>query len=364
MKTWRFHAPGDWRLDEVPVPKARRGEILVRIRVVQPSVSEVAIAQGGSTINAERFTRLVQERAPVQALGHEFSGEVAACGPGVTRYNIGDRVACYNPVVPCGRCRFCKSDRGYACAEGPMLGYELPGCFAEYVTMPESCVVPIPKKVSFQAGACVQSLDSAMACALMAKEKMRGGVVVVLGQGVLGLPLTQMARHLDARRVIATARREESLRLAKRLGAKTAINVEQEDAVQRVMALTKGAGADVVFECAGGPEAFGLAGQRTLHEALAMVAREGLIVQPAIVVGEARLDLGHLRNNRLSITWPRALTLGEARLLVRWMAQRAVQVEPTITHAVRGLERAPEAFQITRDRRKLGGINPCQIILA
>ncbi len=363
MKAWRFHALGDWRFDDVPLPKARRREILVRIRVVQPSVSEVAIAQGGATINAGRFTRLVKDRAPVQALGHEFSGEVVSSGPGVTRYRPGDRVACYNPVVPCGTCLFCKSGRGYACADGPMLGYELPGCFAEYAAMPESCVVPIPKKMSFQAGACVQSLDSAMSCALMAKDKIRGGVVVVLGQGVLGLALTQMARHLGARRIITTARREQSIRLSKKLGAHIAINVDKEDAVQKVMTITKGRGAGVVFECAGGPEAFGLAGKKTLDDALALVAMEGLVVQPATVVGDMTLDLGRLRNNRLNLSWPRALTPAEARLLVRWMAAGLVRVEPTITHAVQGLDSAPKAFEITRDRRNLGGINPCQIIL-
>lgn len=363
MKAWRFHALGDWRLDDVPMPKVRRGEILVKIRVVQPSVSEVAIAQGGATINADRFTRLVKERAPVQALGHEFSGEVVAIGPGAARYKPGHRVACYNPVAPCGKCLFCESGRDYACADGPMLGYEFPGCFAEYAAMPESCLVPIPPTMSFQTGACVQSLDSAMSCALMAKDKIRDGVVVVLGQGVLGLALTQMARHLGARRVITTARRAQSIRLSKKLGAHIAINVDKEEAVQKVMAITKGRGASVVFECAGGPEAFGLAGQKTLHDALAIVAKEGLVVQPATVVGDMTVDLGHLRNNRLNLSWPRALTPGEARLLVRWMADGVVRVEPTITHAVRGLESAPKAFEITRDRRNLSGINPCQIVL-
>lgn len=363
MKAWRFHALGDWRLDDVPEPQPGQGEILVKIRAVQPSVSEVAIAEGGPTINADRFVRLVKDKAPIQALGHEFAGEVVAAGHHARRYRVGDRVACFSPVVPCGHCLFCQDGRPYACADGPILGYELPGCFAEYAAMPEACVVPISDGMSFRAGACVQSLESSMACAMMARDRMRGGTVVVLGQGVLGLALTQMARHLGARQLITVARRPESLRLSREFGADTAINADQQDVVKAILDQTNGRGANVVFECAGGPEGFGLAGQKTLLQALAIAAKEGLVVQPATVVGNMTVDAGYLRNNRLNLSWPRALAPDEAHLLVEWMAAGIVRVEPTITHTVHGIASANRAFQITRDRRRLGGINPCQVVM-
>src|SRR5688572_32959526 len=130
MKAWRFYGFGDMRLDEVPVPRLPPRHVLVEPLCVQPSVTEAQLALGIPTLAYDRIKRRLETEAPVQLFGHEFCARVLECGPGVSRIRAGDRVAA-RAKLPCGECPLCRAERSELCRKGPVVGFDLPGCFAE-----------------------------------------------------------------------------------------------------------------------------------------------------------------------------------------------------------------------------------------
>ena len=91
MKAWRIYDINDMRLDEMPVPEIKSGWILVKVRVVQPSVTEVQWSRGISVTGAD-VAKILREKAPLQMFGHEFCGTVIEISDGITHVKVGDRV--------------------------------------------------------------------------------------------------------------------------------------------------------------------------------------------------------------------------------------------------------------------------------
>ena len=129
MKAWRFYGFGDMRLDEIPEPARRPNHVLVQPLCVQPSVTEAQLAQGIPTLAYDRVKRRLETEAPIQLFGHEFCARVLEPGPNATRFQPGDRVAA-RAKLPCGNCPFCLGGSNHLCRKGPIIGFQLPGCFA------------------------------------------------------------------------------------------------------------------------------------------------------------------------------------------------------------------------------------------
>src|SRR6476646_3819347 len=130
MKAWRFYGFGDMRLDDIPPPQVQANHVLVEPLCVQPSVTEAQLAQGIPTLAYERVKRRLETEAPIQLFGHEFYARIVEVGPGVTRFQPGQRVAA-RAKLPCGKCPLCLSQRSALCRKGPVVGFDLPGCFSE-----------------------------------------------------------------------------------------------------------------------------------------------------------------------------------------------------------------------------------------
>ncbi|PRX71832.1 threonine dehydrogenase-like Zn-dependent dehydrogenase [Cohnella sp. SGD-V74] len=153
--------------------------------------------------------------------GHEISGIVEETGAGVERWQTGDRVTVF-------------AERG---------GY------AEYVVVPESWAIRVADGIPLRA-----ALGEPIGCAMNAAARSGiglGDTVVLIGAGFMGALVLQGARLRGAAKVIAVDAREESLALARRLGADETILAGREDVAERVRELTGGAGADVAIECTG-----------------------------------------------------------------------------------------------------------------
>ena len=130
MKAWRFYGFNDMRLDDVPVPACLPAHVLVEPLCVQPSVTEAQLAYGIPTLAFDRVKRRLEIEAPVQLFGHEFCARIVETGPEVTRFQVGDRVAA-RAKLPCGTCSLCCSEQSHLCRKGPVIGFDLPGCFSE-----------------------------------------------------------------------------------------------------------------------------------------------------------------------------------------------------------------------------------------
>ena len=361
MKAWRFYGFGDMRLDEVPEPSCRPGHVIAEPLCVQPSVTEAQLAFGIPTLAYEAIKRRLETEAPVQLFGHEFCARVVAVGEGVTRVCPGDRVAA-RAKLPCGSCAFCLEGRNHLCRKGPIIGFQLPGCFAERALLPEVALVRVDDRISDSEAACLQSLSDSVAAVETAGIAI-GDSVAIYGQGSMGLECLQIARSSGAGLIVTVDVREESCRVSGELGADVAVNAHSDDPVAAIQRLTGGNGADVVFECPGGSPKQGLAGTRSLLQAIDSVRSGGKLVGVSWFGAPLNLDVDLLRERSLRFLFPDISTLAHLEHTVRLVASGRVRLKPMITHVLSGLEAVPQAFEITANKGKYQAINPAQVSL-
>ncbi|HTU26233.1 MAG TPA: zinc-binding dehydrogenase [Pirellulales bacterium] len=359
MKAWRFYGFNDLRLDEVADPACPPGHVVVEPLVVQPSVTEAQLACGIPTLAFDRIKRRLQLEAPVQLFGHEFCARIVEVGRGVTGYRRGDRVAA-RAKLPCQDCSLCNSERSALCRSGPVIGFDLPGCFSELALLPAIALVKVDDRISDSVAACLQSLSDSVA-AVQTAELEVGDTIVLLGQGSMGLECMQLARVSGAGRIITVDVREESCEISRQLGADHALNATECDLVAAIRDLTDGIGADVVFECAGGSARQGLAGNRTLLQAIDAVRPGGKIIGVSWFGQPLEINIDTLRERSLRYLFPDISTPQHLEHTVRLVASGRVDLAPTIRHVLSGLESVPQAFEITANKGKYKAINPAQV---
>src|SRR5439155_23808313 len=158
--------------------------------------------------------------------------------------------------------------------------------------------------------------------------------------------------------------RDESCRMSKQLGADHALTATECDPVAVIRDLTGGNGADVVFECAGGSPKQGLAGDRTVRQAIDAARSGGKLIGVSWFGAPMQMDIDTLRERSLRYLFPDISTLAHLEHTVRLAASGRVRLKPTITHVLHGLESVPKAFEITANKGKYEAINPAQVVLA
>src|SRR5262249_30515816 len=154
----------------------------------------------------------------------------------------------------------------------------------------EIALVKVDDRISDSEAACLQSLSDSVAAVETAQLRL-GDAGVILGQGGMGLECLQVARLWGGGRVFTVGVRAGACQVSRELGADHALDARGCDVVAAVGELTGGDGADVVFECAGGSPSQGLAGHRTLLQALDVVRSGGKIVGVSWFGGPVELNI-------------------------------------------------------------------------
>ena len=245
-------------VSEIATPTPGPGQVLVR-------VNHSAIC--GTDVHAFMY-----DLAPVgSVLGHEIAGVIAAVGPGVDRWRVGERVVAGGGERPAGQ---------PAPPPGPRYNYRTMGFrggatggYAEYQLLPEWRPTPIPNDVPDAAAALTEPCSVAVQAVRRSAVRL-GDTVAVIGAGPIGLLVTQAARAAGAARVLVSEPAPARAAAARRLGAAAVINPREEDPVARLVELTGGVGPDVVFDCAG----IGA----TLDQAFDATRRAGQVVLVAV----------------------------------------------------------------------------------
>jgi threonine dehydrogenase-like Zn-dependent dehydrogenase len=361
MKAWRFYGFGDMRMDELPSPELRPRHVLAQILCVQPSVTEAQLAFGIPTLAFEKIKRRLETEAPIQLFGHEYCARVVEVGEGVTRFRPGDRVAA-RAKLPCEACPLCLGGRMHLCRKGPIIGFQLPGCFCEFAMLPEIALTHVDERISDSEAACLQSLSDSVASVETAEMRM-GDSVAIYGQGSMGLECMQIARASGAGRIMTVDVRPEACAVSSELGADCAINARETDPVEAIREMTGGNGADVVFECAGGSPKQGLAGTRSLMQAIDSVRSGGKIIGVSWFGAPLEFDIDTLRERSLRYLFPDISTLEHLEHTVRLVASGRVRLKPTIRHVLEGIEQVPKAFEITANKGQYQAINPAQVVI-
>jgi threonine dehydrogenase-like Zn-dependent dehydrogenase len=185
----------------------------------------------------------------------------------------------------------------------------------------------------------------------------------VFGQGSMGLECMQIVRNAGAGTIITVDVRAEACRVSKELGADYALNATECDPVEVIRELTGGNGADIVFECAGGSPKQGLAGIRTLMQAVDAVRSGGKLVGVSWFGAPLEIDIDTLRERSLRYVFPDISTSQHLEYTVRLVSSGRVRLKPAITHVLSGIGAVPEAFEITANKSKYKAINPAQVMM-
>jgi len=331
MRAAVYRGPGILRLEEVPVPEVQRGEMLVKVDACGVCGTDIKKIQRGLLPGPRIF-------------GHEIAGTVARVGQGLTRYREGDRVALHHHI-PCRDCFFCRTGAYAQCPaykrNGTTAGFEpAGGGFAEYVKAMDWIVaqgtIPIPAGVPAEAAAFVEPVNTCLKAVRKARVA-RGETVLIVGQGAIGLLLTQLCRWAGAE-VLASDTLADRLEVSRRLGAAAALSAS-DDVGREVRAVTGGRGADCVFLAALGPAPFAQAID---------AARPGgrIMVFAATSPGEmASLDLGALCAAEKELLTSYSASVDVQDLAAQLVFGREIRVEELVTHRF-PLEEAPRAVDV------------------
>jgi len=312
MKAAVWHGGKDVRIEEVPDPKVNTDDVLVRVKSVGICGSDAHAFEGKS-----------KRRVPPLILGHEFAGVVADVGTRVLDFQNGDRVV-VEPTISCGACEPCSNARTNICVEIRFIGLHIPGAFAEYIAVPARKCYKLPDNVSFDEATLVEPLSVATHAVNMTPTRV-GDNLLVIGSGVVGLLILQVAKHRVGGNVFVSDLIDYKLDLAKRLGAHAIIHSGREDVAKRVRELTNGKGVDAVIEAVGV--------QETLQQALTVVKKGGEVTITGLLEQMIQFDIMKLVTNEITMRGDYLYTSAEFRAGLHLVASGTVQLEPLITHS-------------------------------
>ena len=241
MKAIVIPAPNEIEIREVPMPEAKAGEALLKVKYVGICGADVASFTGN-----QPFT--TYPRIP----GHEFSAEILSIPDNDKGLKPGDIVTC-NPYFNCGECYSCR--RGYVncCTDNQTMGVQRDGAFCEYITMPIERIYP-GGGLSAQELALIEPFSISQHAISRATIKKTDKVLVV-GAGPIGLFALLAAKQLCSQIVVSDIL-DNRLDLAKEYGADAVINVHTHSLSAFVEEFTDGNGFDVCIEACGAPETF------------------------------------------------------------------------------------------------------------
>lgn len=237
MQAFQVKAPHDFDVSEQPSPQPAAGEVVVDVAFAGICGSDMHIIHGDNAF--VRFPRIT---------GHEFAGVISAVGDGVDAGRVGERV-CIDPVVNCGQCYPCRIGRPNVCSAMQVIGVHRHGGFAEQVNVPAANAWRIPDTLDLDSAALVEPYSIA-ANVLARMEPHAGDRLLVIGAGVIGLTIVQMAQASGVEDIIVTDIIEERLTTARELGARHVINGREQDLEQAVQELTAGEGVPLIADAA------------------------------------------------------------------------------------------------------------------
>jgi 6-hydroxycyclohex-1-ene-1-carbonyl-CoA dehydrogenase len=242
MKAAVLYEAGQLRLEEVPRPEPGPGEILVQVAACGICHTDLHYIDHG----------VATFKSPV-ILGHEISGTVAVCGPGVAAFAPGDAVL-LPAVLTCGSCRACRTGRENICERMRMLGNHIDGGYAEYVAAPARDCFHLPPEIPLAEACLIGDALTTPYHAVKYRARVRlGESVAVFGCGGIGSGAVQFAALAGAR-VIAVDLDERKRALARELGAAETLDPRATERVDKEIKKRTGGGVDVAIEAIGRPE--------------------------------------------------------------------------------------------------------------
>ena len=299
-------------LAKVPVPEAGPGEVLIKIHKTAICGSDVHIYDWNDWA--------AQHVKPGMTIGHEYVGEIAALGAGVTGLYVGQRVSGEGHIT-CGHCRNCRNGDIQWCKDTFGVGVDRNGAFAEYLCIPASNVIAIDPNLDEDVVAFFDAFGNATHTALM--WSLVGEDVLITGAGPIGIMAAGICKYAGARRVVITDLNEYRLDLARKMGVDAAVNTGKEDLNAVMKQLNIVEGFDVGLEMSGNGHAFNqmLSVMRTGGKiSLLGLGNKPIAVDMNYIIGKG-LTLQGIYGRKMD-TWHQ----------MSYMVQGGLDMSPIITH--------------------------------
>lgn len=332
MKAAVYRGRGKVAVETVPVPAIGAGEVLVKI-----------VACGVCHTDLKKVEYGLQE--PPRIYGHEMAGTIVALGRGVKGWRLGDRVAVFHHI-PCGRCFYCDRKDYAQCPvykkTGSTAGFEpAGGGFAEYVrVLPwivKNGMVRVPRSVPIELASFLEPVNTCLK-GVDRLNLRRGDLVLVFGQGPIGLLFTQLLKARGARPVgldlIASRRR-----LSTRLGSSWSADPRSPSFEKRLRKESGGRGADAAV--------LAVPSESALKQALSLLRPGGTVLLFAHTRRgeEVRVDAGAVCVDEKTVLGSYSSSVDVTDEVARLVFSRKVDVGPLISHRL-PLERVREAFDL------------------
>lgn len=349
MKAWVLGGPGELKLAVKPVPAPGLAEVLVRVDAVAICGTDLEVIAHGNPALVRGGKPFNQGFTP----GHEYMGTVAALGPGVDEFAVGERVA-VEIHAGCGRCERCREGMYTACLNYGMNypghdkghranGFTTDGGFAEYAVNHVMTLVRVPQAMSDEEATLIVTAGTATYGLDVLGGLIAGQSLAVIGPGPIGLMAVGVAKALGASPVILIGTRRDRGRLdiGRRFGADEIVTVEESDPVEAVRRFTRGRGVDYAMECSGAPQA--------VNQAAYMVNRGGRICLAAFAHEPVLVDVAHLVSNNIYLFGIRGEGRSATRRAAALMAAQRFPAKLVHTHTF-PLEEVPTAIRYAAER--------------
>ena len=258
MKSAVFYGKHDLRVEEHPMPEVGPHDVLIQVEACGVCGTDVHIYEGDKG---------AAEVTPPTILGHEFSGVIREVGSEVKKYKAGDRV-CIDPNCYCGACDPCRNGVAHFCENMMGYGTTVNGGFAEYCAVDERQVYLLGENTTFEQGAMAEPV----ACCLHGIDMCEiqpGQQVVIIGGGMIGLLMLQLAKLAGAAKVALLEPVENKREVGRKLGADVCIDPVKEDVKER-LAENGMDWVNVVIECVGRPS--------TIEQAIEIAGNKAVVM--------------------------------------------------------------------------------------
>ena len=259
MKAAVFYGKENLKIEELAMPEITCADsVLIKVKACGVCGTDMHIFDGDEGAAATPAGTV---------LGHEFAGEVMAVGDGVRSVKVGDRV-CVDPNWLCNSCDYCREGIGHFCEHMNGIGTTMNGGFAEYCVIPESQVYAFGQNTTYAQAA----MTEPVACCLHGMDMcdiQQGAAVAVIGGGMIGLLMLQLAKLKGAATLILIEPIKEKREIAQKLGADITIDPLNED----VSAVIRGHGitrVSTVIECVGKTA--------TMEQAIAIAGKKSTVM--------------------------------------------------------------------------------------
>jgi L-iditol 2-dehydrogenase len=313
-------------LTDLVAPEPGRDEVLIRVAACGICGSDVHGYDGSSG-----------RRIPPIVMGHEAAGTIAALGKDVTKFSEGDRVT-FDSTIYCGSCANCVRGDVNLCDNRQVVGvscgdYRRAGAFAEFVAVPARIVYRLPEILPFEEAAMIEAVSVALHAVSLIPVHPQDKALVV-GAGMIGLLISQALHAAGCSHVYVSDVDQTRLNLAQELGAAATFSAGP-GLISQVMAVTGGAGMDLVIEAVGI--------DATVQSSIDSVRKGGNVVLVGNVSPEVKLPLQRVVTRQIRLQGSCA-SAGEYPCAIELMSSESIRVKPLIT-AIAPLGEGPRWFE-------------------